>query len=135
LDYDFKTEHYRRIVFANDKYGAQITGWKTDRGRIYVLFGPPDSMDLVTDQIAAGEAAKQEADTHLHPTERWHYRYIKGIGEDVEFHFEFVASRRDYSLAAADQKVLEQVNLNPDRVLVTPENNNNFYVITDGFPK
>jgi GWxTD domain-containing protein len=129
LNYDFKTEHYRRIVFANEKYGGQITGWKTDRGRIYVLFGPPDSVDLVTDQRASGKAAEQESDTHLRPTERWHYHYIKGIGEDVEFHFQFVASRSDYSLAAADQEVLDQVNLNPDPVPVTPENNSNFYVI------
>ena len=121
LDYDFKTEHYRRIVFANEKYGGQFAGWKTDRGRIYVLFGPPDSVDLVTDQRAAGEAADREADSHLHPAERWHYHYIKGIGEDVEFHFEFVASHRDYALAAPDQNVLEQVDLNPDRVLVTRE--------------
>jgi GWxTD domain-containing protein len=122
LDYDFKTEHYRRIVFANEKYGGQLTGWKTDRGRIYVLFGPPDSVDLVTDQKGAGEAANQDADTRLHPAEKWHYHYIKGIGEDVAFHFGFVANRRDYALAAPDQNVLEQADLNPDRFLRTPEN-------------
>lgn len=122
LDYDFKTEHYRRIVFANEKYGGQLTGWKTDRGRIYVLFGPPDSVDLVTDQKGADEAANQDADTHLHPAEKWRYHYIKGIGEDVAFHFEFVANRRDYALSAPDQNVLEQADLNPDPLLVTPEN-------------
>jgi GWxTD domain-containing protein len=122
LDYDFKTEHYRRIVFTNEKYGGQLAGWKTDRGRIYVLFGPPDSVDLVTDQRAAGEAANQEADTRLHPAERWHYHYIKRIGEDVEFHFEFVTSHTDYALAAPDQNVLEQSDLNPDSAPVTPEN-------------
>jgi GWxTD domain-containing protein len=121
-DYDFKTEHYRRIVFANEQYGGQLAGWKTDRGRIYVLFGPPDSVGLVTDHRAAGEAADQDADTRLHPEEKWHYHYIKGLGEDVEFHFEFVASRSDYALAAPDQNVLEQANLNPDRAPVTPEN-------------
>ena len=122
LDYDFKTEHYLRIVFANEKYRGQLAGWKTDRGRIYVLFGPPDSVDLVTDQRAAHEAGKQDTDTHFHPVQRWHYHYIKGIGENVEFHFEFVASHRDYALAVRDQNVLEQADLNPDRFPVTPEN-------------
>jgi GWxTD domain-containing protein len=110
---DFKTEHYRRIVFANEKYGGQLAGWKTDRGRIYVLFGPPDSVDLVARQRAAGAAPNEESDTYLHPAEKWHYPYIKGIGENVEFHFESVAGRTDDALAAADQNVLERADLNP----------------------
>jgi GWxTD domain-containing protein len=132
LDYNFKTEHYRRIVFANEKYGGQLAGWKTDRGRIYVLFGAPDSVDSVTDQKGAGEAANQDADTHLHPAEKWHYHYIKGIGEDVAFHFEFVANQRDYALAAPDQSGLEQADLNPDRFLRTPENMHLY--VADGRP-
>lgn len=121
LDHDFKTEHYRRMVFANEKYGGQIPGWKTDRGRIYVLFGPPDSVELVADQRAAGNGANQETATHLCPAERWHYHRIEGIGEDVTFHFEVVARSSDYTLAAADQNVLEQANLNPGLVPVKPE--------------
>jgi GWxTD domain-containing protein len=117
--YDFRTEHYRRIVFANEKYGGQITGWKTDRGRIYVVFGAPDSVELVTGQRAADQTDHHEADTHLYPVESWHYHYIKGIGKDVEFHFEVVAPRRDYALAAPDQHMLEQANLNSERVQVT----------------
>lgn len=126
-DYDFKTEHYRRIVFANEEYrgqlagGGQLAGWKTDRGRIYVLFGAPDSVDLARDQRAAGEAANRDADTQLHRAERWHYHYIKGIGEDVEFHFEFVASHRDYALAALDQNALLRADLNPDRFPMTSD--------------
>jgi GWxTD domain-containing protein len=112
-DHDFKTEHYRRIVFANEKYGGQLAGWKTDRGRIYVLFGSPDSVDLVAGQRAPGAAPNQDSDTYLHPAEQWHYRYIKGIGENVEFHFESVDGRTDYALASADQNLLERADLNP----------------------
>jgi GWxTD domain-containing protein len=112
-DHDFKTEHYRRIVFANEKYGGPRAGWKTDRGRIYVLFGPPDSVDLVAGQRAPGAAPNQDSDTYLHPAEQWHYRYIKGIGENVEFHFESVAGRADYALAAPGQNLLERADLNP----------------------
>ena len=68
LNEGFKAEHYRRIVFANEEYGGQIAGWKTDRGRIYVLFGPPDSVDLVADRRAAGAVPTLDADTeNAHP--------------------------------------------------------------------
>jgi GWxTD domain-containing protein len=124
LDHNFKTEHYCRIVLANEMYGGQLAGWKTDRGRIYVLFGPPDSVDLLSNQRAAGEAANQDADTHLHPAQKWRYHYINGIGEDVEFHFEFVAGRRDYALADSDQNVLVPAHLSPDLFPITAENVN-----------
>jgi GWxTD domain-containing protein len=119
LDYDFKTEHYRRIVFANEKYGGHLAGWKTDRGRIYVLFGPPDSVDLVAGRRAAAAAPNQDSDTYLHPAEKWHYSYIKDVGENVEFHFEYVAGRTEYALAAADQNLLERADLNPNSFPVT----------------
>lgn len=118
-DEDYKAEHYRRIVFANEKYGGEITGWKTDRGRIYVLFGPPDSVALTADKSAAGSAPNPDAETNLHPLEKWHYRYIEGIGENADFHFEFVAARRDYKLAVSDQDMILQAVLSPHRSPMT----------------
>ena len=120
LDYDFKTDHYRRIVFANEKYGGQLAGWKTDRGRIYVLFGPPDSVELAADQ--------------RHPAEKWRYRYIRGIGENVEFHFEAVAGHSDYALSAPDQNLLERADLNPDRLPMTSDKIQ-LYVVAQRPPK
>src|SRR5690242_5906905 len=38
----FKEEHYRRLAFANQHFAATAPGWKTDRGRVYILYGPPD---------------------------------------------------------------------------------------------
>jgi len=38
---EFKEEHYRRIAYANEHYASGIPGWKADRGRIYITFGPP----------------------------------------------------------------------------------------------
>lgn len=134
LDYDFKTEHYRRIVFANEKYGGQLAGWKTDRGKIYVLFGPPDSVDSVADQRAARAAPNQDASTYLHPAEKWRYHYVKGIGENVEFHFEFVTHYADYALAAPDQNLLERADLKPDRLPMTPENIQ-LYVVAERPPE
>jgi GWxTD domain-containing protein len=119
----FKTEHYRRIAFANEKYGGVITGWKTDRGRMYVLFGPPDSVDFAADRKAEGAAPNPETDTEFHPMEKWLYRCIEGVGEKVVFHFEFAGTGtyKDYRLAASDQSVLEQAVLSPERFAMTPE--------------
>jgi GWxTD domain-containing protein len=119
-DHDFQTGHYRRIVFANEKYGGQIAGWKTDRGRTYVLFGPPDSVDLIEDRGPADASPDQDTDTALHPPEKWHYHYIKGIGENVEFHFEFLARYRDYGLASLDQELLANAELFSSPFPVTP---------------
>src|SRR6185503_9333012 len=42
---EYKEEHYRRIQWANDRYASGIPGWKTDRGMIYIKYGPPDDID------------------------------------------------------------------------------------------
>ena len=42
---EFKEEHYRRIEYANEHFAAGIPGWKTDRGRIYIIYGQPDEID------------------------------------------------------------------------------------------
>src|SRR2546425_9905811 len=41
-DNDFKEEHYRRIAYANEHYASGVPGWKTDRGRMYIIWGPAD---------------------------------------------------------------------------------------------
>ena len=117
LDYDFKAEHYRRIVFANEKYGGSLSGWKTDRGRIYVLFGPPDSVD----RGPASMTPSQSSETHLHPTEIWNYKCIKGIGENVQLVFEYLDDYRGYSLSVDSFDLLTRGDPNPERFPVTPE--------------
>ena len=42
---EFKEEYYRRIAYANEQYASGIPGWKTDRGRVYIMYGPPDDID------------------------------------------------------------------------------------------
>ena len=72
-------EHYRRIAYANLHFPdpAGIPGWKTDRGRIYVMFGPPDERD----EHPAGDA------TRPYPYDRWLYRYIQSVGSNVYMDF------------------------------------------------
>ena len=74
---DMKPEHYRRIAYANQHYGAAaLPGWKTDRGRIYIIYGPPDEIDSHPSGDASGP-----------PWEDWRYRLIQGIGQNVTMTF------------------------------------------------
>jgi GWxTD domain-containing protein len=94
---EFREEHYRRIQYANDHYAAGKPGWKTDRGHIYIAFGPPDS----TDSHPSGgmyERPMEEGggETSTFPFEIWHYRYLEGIGENVDIEFVDTCQCGDY---------------------------------------
>jgi GWxTD domain-containing protein len=88
VENEFKEEHYRRIQYANDHFASGIPGWKTDRGRIYIVFGPPDERD---EHPSGGtyERPPEEGggETTTYPFEDWRYRYIEGIGNDVTIEF------------------------------------------------
>ena len=87
-DNEFKDEHYRRIEYANDHYAAGVPGWKTDRGRIYIVYGPPDEVDS---HPSGGQYERPIEEgggqTSTYPFEDWRYRHIDGIGEQVMIEF------------------------------------------------
>jgi len=87
-DNTFKEEHYRRIAYANEHYASGIPGWKTDRGRIYITWGPPDE---VQSHPSGGTYDRPPEEgggsTSTYPFEDWRYRYLEGIGENVEIEF------------------------------------------------
>jgi GWxTD domain-containing protein len=85
---EFKDEYYRRIAYANEHFASGIQGWRTDRGRIYIMYGPPDENDshpsggtyLRPQEEGGGETA-------TYPFEQWRYRYIDGIGTNIILEF------------------------------------------------
>ena len=85
---EFKEEYYRRIAYANEHYASGIPGWKADRGRIYIMYGPADEIEshpsggtyLRPPEEGGGE-------TSTFPFETWRYRYIDGIGTNVILEF------------------------------------------------
>jgi len=85
---EFKEEHYRRIAYANEHYASGIPGWKADRGRIYITFGPPDEIES---HPSGGSYERPQEEgggsTSTYPFEKWRYRYIDGIGNNVEIEF------------------------------------------------
>jgi GWxTD domain-containing protein len=88
VDNPFKEEHYRRIAYANEHYASGIPGWKTDRGRIYIMYGKPDSLDSHTQgEDYERPSAEGGGSTKTYAWELWTYHYIEGIGENVELEF------------------------------------------------
>ena len=85
---EFKEEHYQRIAYANEHFAAGVPGWKTDRGRIYIVFGKPDEIE----SHPSGGTYERPMDegggeTSTYPFEDWRYRYIEGIGQEVIIEF------------------------------------------------
>jgi len=84
----FKEEHYRRIAYANEHYASGIPGWKSDRGRIYIMWGPPDEIES---HPSGGSYERPSAEgggeTSTYPFEDWRYRYLEGLGNEVILEF------------------------------------------------
>jgi GWxTD domain-containing protein len=96
-DNEFREEHYRRIAYANEHFAAGKPGWKTDRGHIYISFGKPDSIDS---HAAGGQYERPQeeggGETSTFPFEIWHYRYLEGIGENIDIEFVDTCQCGDY---------------------------------------
>lgn len=96
---EFKEEHYRRIAYANEHFPAGIPGWKTDRGRIYIVFGPADEVESHPSG-GSYERPMEEGggETSTFPFETWRYRYIEGIGQEVIIEFVDTCMCGDYHM-------------------------------------
>ena len=85
---DFKEEHYRRIAYANEHFASGIPGWKTDRGRTYIIWGPADEVDShPTGGTYDRPMEEGGGSTTTYPWETWRYRYLEGIGENTIIEF------------------------------------------------
>ncbi|MGH9779225.1 MAG: GWxTD domain-containing protein [Candidatus Acidiferrales bacterium] len=90
VENEYKEEHYRRIAYANERFASGKPGWRTDRGRIYIAWGPPDEIE----SHPSGGTYFREMDegggqTSTFPFERWRYRYLEGesLGQEVILEF------------------------------------------------
>ena len=94
---EFREEHYRRIAYANEHFAAGKPGWKTDRGHIYISFGKPDSIDSHPSG-GAYERPMEEGggETSTFPFEVWHYRYLEGVGDNIDLEFVDTCMCGDY---------------------------------------
>src|SRR5215471_18481143 len=85
---EYKEEHYQRIAYANEHFAAGVPGWKTDRGRIYIVFGKPDEIDSHPSGGSYERPSEEGGGTSsTYPFEQWRYRYLEGIGQEVIIEF------------------------------------------------
>ena len=96
-DNEFREEHYRRIAYANEHFAAGKPGWKTDRGHIYISFGKPDSIESHPSG-GSYERPMEEGggETSTFPFETWHYRYLEGVGDNIDLEFVDTCQCGDY---------------------------------------
>ena len=86
---EFKEEHYRRIAYANDRFAAPVlAGWQTDRGHMYIIYGPPDEIESHPTKTPTSFAHEQ-----------WLYRHLDGIGDRVILEFVDSAGNGDYRMS------------------------------------
>ncbi len=85
---EYKEEHYQRIAYANEHFASGVPGWRTDRGRIWIMYGKPDEIDA---HPSGGEYIRPidegGGDTSTYPFEDWRYRYLEGVGQDITIEF------------------------------------------------
>jgi GWxTD domain-containing protein len=96
-DNEFKEDYYARIAYANEHFAAGKPGWMTDRGHIYIAYGKPDDID----SHPSGGQYERPMDegggtTATFPFEVWHYRYIEGIGDNIDLEFVDTCQCGDY---------------------------------------
>jgi GWxTD domain-containing protein len=88
LENEFKEEYYRRIAYANEHYSSGAPGWKLDRGRIYIMYGPPDEIESHPSGGTYDRPPEEGGgQTSTYPFEQWRYRYIDGIGTNIILEF------------------------------------------------
>ena len=99
VENEFKEEHYRRIAYANEHFPAGIPGWKTDRGQMYIKFGPADEIESHPSGGSYQRPIEEGGgETSTFPFEHWRYRYLEGIGQEVIIEFVDTCMCGDYHM-------------------------------------
>ena len=97
---EFREEYYERIAYANEHFASGIPGWRTDRGRVYIAWGKPDSVEShPTGQVYDRPNYEGGGSTTTYAYETWYYRHLDGIGDGLEIEFVDPTGTGEYRLA------------------------------------
>jgi GWxTD domain-containing protein len=97
---EYREEYYERIAYANEHYASGIPGWRTDRGRIYIAWGKPDSIESHPSGGAYDRPSYEGGgSTTTYPFETWFYRHLDNVGEGVEIEFVDPTGTGEYRIA------------------------------------
>jgi len=120
IENEYKEEHYRRIAYANEHFAAGIPGWKSDRGRIYIMYGPADEIEAHPSGGTYDRPIEEGGGTtSTFPFESWRYRYLEGVGQEVEIEFVDTCMCGDYHMTMDRSE--------KDALLYTPNAGLTFY--------
>ncbi|MDT5294005.1 MAG: hypothetical protein QOJ76_885 [Acidobacteriota bacterium] len=103
---EYLEEHYERVAYANQHFASGIPGWKTDRGRIYIMYGAPNEKEThPTGGNYNRPSYEGGGDTTTYPFEVWFYRYLPGVGSGIEIEFVDPTGTGEYRIARSpDEK-------------------------------
>lgn len=97
---EFREEYYERIAYANERFTSGIPGWRTDRGRIYIAWGKPDSIESRPSGGAYDRPSYEGGGTTTtYPFEIWFYRHLDGVGDGIEIEFVDPTGTGEYRIA------------------------------------
>jgi GWxTD domain-containing protein len=97
---EFKEEYYERIAYANEHFASGIPGWKSDRGRIWIMYGKPDGREThPMGGMYDRPSHEGGGSTSTYPFETWFYRYLPGVGSGVEIEFVDPTGSGEYRIA------------------------------------
>src|SRR2546423_14536416 len=97
---EFKEEYYERIAYANEHFASGIPGWKTDRERIWIMYGKPDERETHPSGGSYDRPSYEGGgNTSTYPFETWFYRYLPGVGSGVELEFVDPTGSGEYRIA------------------------------------
>ena len=97
---EFKEEYYERIAYANEHFASGIPGWKTDRGRIWIMYGKPDGTEThPMGGMYDRPSYEGGGSTSTYPFETWFYRYLAGVGSGIEIEFVDPTGSGEYRIA------------------------------------
>jgi len=117
---EFKEEHYRRIEYANEHFAAGIPGWKSDRGQMYIKFGPADEIESHPSGGSYDRPMEEGGgSTSTFPFEDWRYRYLEGVGQEVIIEFVDTCMCGDYHMTIDRSE--------KDALLYTPNGGSTLY--------
>jgi GWxTD domain-containing protein len=97
----YRQEHYRRLAYADEHFASGVPGRKTDRGHIYILWGPPDEIESHPAGGTYDRPPEQGGgSTTAYAWEQWRYRHLEGVGENIEIEFVDPSGSGEYHITS-----------------------------------
>ena len=134
----FRDQYYQRVMYANERFSSGISGWRTDRGRIYILYGPPDEIESHPSGGPYDYPLSQGGgSTQTFPFELWRYRYIADVGQDIVIEFVDPCMCGDYHMTMDpnEKDALAHVPSGQRRLQIAPRDNAKIFDDLDRFAK